>query len=446
MNLVDAAVVLGRPDIAGEAAAAILSEAPDGRHDLGLARFVLENRAAAKRGADTEISRDARHRRIAAARRSLRAYPRNPILLVDLALDYASLGQIIQAERAIRLAIALAPENRFVLRSASRFFLHIHQPEFAHRILSRAEGTRFDPWLLAAEIATSSVAGHDSRLLTRARGFLEDASFPPQHTTELASALGTVEHSHGNRRLVRRFFTHALLAPTDNTVAQAAWISRHMPAFEVPTNDLGIPLAFEARAWTAAVEGRFKEAVALAWDWLRDEPFGTGAALFGSWVSVTALDDTATAIRLVSEARVANPDEPRLIAQEAYCRSLQNELDAAEQLLTEELPTAIDRHPDVRSVEMWNVIRAADRGLIAFRRGKSDAGREAYASAISSAKKIGAPGLRAVAYLNLFREELRFGGVTAQHKVELQKALNDLQGGQQAAYREFVRRLLTLAP
>ena len=405
-NLVDAAVVLNRPEIAADAAQFLLSEGRGGLIETDLARFVLGD------GGETplattppDLSRQERYRRIAEARRSLRQQPWNPILLVDLAREYSALGQLQSAERALVRAVMLAPDNRFVLRAASRFLLHAGRPDDAHRVLRRAPSTPRDPWLLAAEIVAADAGKRSSRWMKVARRMINDGGFEPRHTTELASAVGTVEHSHGNRPQVRRLFEHALIEPTENTVAQAAWISRHMPAFEVPEDSFSVPRAFEARAWESAVEKRYREAVDLSWEWLRDEPFATRAASFGSAVASIALGDFEAGKALASAARLANPDDPRLILQLIYCVASQGDPDEAERLLTEDLPVAIRRHPGRLPENDHKIFEVADRGLIAYRRGQVQEGRLHYERAMTLAREAGSPTLEAGALLNFLREE-----------------------------------------
>lgn len=50
---------------------------------------------------------------------------------------------------------------------------------------------------------------------------VESNALAPRHTSELASAIGTLEFEHGNRKGVRRMFDRAMRDPTENTVAQA---------------------------------------------------------------------------------------------------------------------------------------------------------------------------------------------------------------------------------
>ena len=443
-NLIDAAIVLNRPEIATEAARFLLSNPLDDSSQSDLARFILGEVIGPEPVATPpDLAPQERHRRIAAARRSLHRQPRNPVLLVDLARDYSALGQLKKAEKAILQAVSLAPDNRFVLRAASRFFLHTHRPDDAHKLLRGADRTRHDPWLLAAEIVAAIAAEKTSRWVNLGRRMIDDGMIEPQHTTELASAIGTIEHSHGNRRQVRRLFAHALIRPTENTVAQASWISRHMPGFEVRRDKLQVPRAYEARAWKSVVEGRYTDAIEMAWKWLRDEPFATRASQFGSGVAAVALGDFQTATVLASAARMANPDDPRLIAQLIYCLASRDDPDEAERLLVDVLPGLIRRNPGVHSDIEWSVIEAADRGLIAYRRGHVEEGRFNYTRAIALARQTGKEPLRAGAFLNFVREEALANPGTEIPWARVTEAVTAFPTSIRPLYERFVQRIGT---
>src|SRR6266853_6625924 len=79
MNLIDAAVVLNRPEIASEAARFLLSEPQNELHERSLARFVLGDIPKAAFTSPPELTLQDRYKRIAKARRSLHQHPRNPI-------------------------------------------------------------------------------------------------------------------------------------------------------------------------------------------------------------------------------------------------------------------------------------------------------------------------------------------------------------------------------
>ncbi len=96
---------------------------------------------------------------------------RNAFVWSDLARLYVLLGQIEQAHQAMRVALNLAPTERFVVRSATRFFLHSHEAERALHLLRSNPRTPTDPWLTAAELSVSSVLGKTPRFARRAQEF-----------------------------------------------------------------------------------------------------------------------------------------------------------------------------------------------------------------------------------------------------------------------------------
>ena len=440
-NLVDAAIVLNQPEIAAEAAAFLVERGQPGFIDTELARVVL-GREGDQPLPETppKITHQERYKRIAGYRRSLRDQPWNPIRLVDLAREYSALGQQEPAERALTRAVNLAPDNRFVLRSASRFLMHVGRPDEAHRILRRAPSTQTDPWLLAAEMVAANSAGRSSRWTKLAEGMIRSGSFDPRHTTELASALGTIAFNEGKRSQVRRLFDHALIRPTENSVAQAGWISRHMTSFEVPENKFSVPLAFEAKAWEAALESRFQEAVDLSWEWLLDEPFATRPASFGSYIASIALEDYENARALAETALLANPDDPQLILQLIYCVASQGRTDEAERLLSHDLPNSIRRNPSDIPAAHVPVFVAADKGLIAYRRNQQAQGRTFYESARALAREARDPTLEAAALLNFIREEVRANPSSVVPWEQAEHVLKAFPTSDRLFYEKFLER------
>jgi len=440
-NVIDAAVVLNRPEIGLDAAQFIFKNFSEGTVESDLARQVLNGVAEIPLpSTPPEIGQKERRTRIAAYRRSLREQPRNPILLVDLAREYSALGQLKPAEKALLKAVKLAPSNRFVLRSASRFWLHIGKPEQAHRVLRQAPNLQKDPWLLAAEIVAAGASQRTSRWTKTAIEMVSAGRLDPRHTTELAGALGTLAYEEGRNSDVRRLFQHALIQPTENTVAQAGWISRHIPSFEVPESKLSVPLAFEARAWDAVEGRRFTEAMSLSREWLLDEPFGTRAAMLGSSVAALALGDCETALDFVRTAIVANPEDPGLLLQLIYCLACDGDLDDAERLLMQVLPIAVKRHPDAIPTPHLPIFIEADSGLIAYRRRQVEKGRTHYRRAIELARDARAQSLEAAAFLNFLREEAAVSPQTSMPWSEAEQLLKAFPATVRGFYEAFLQR------
>ena len=199
-DLVDAAIVLGNPRLATDAAEFLLKEGGISEASLMLAKHVISGDSDHLHLEDgPDFAPPVRYRRIAQYRRTLRLWPDNPIVWVDLAREYSNLGQLGPAEKALRVGLGLAPNDRHVLRSASRFYLHIRDPERAHHVISRSSATREDPWLMAAEIVTAGVSGKSSGLVKLGNQMLRSGRFHLRHVSELAGALGTLEHQSGKR-------------------------------------------------------------------------------------------------------------------------------------------------------------------------------------------------------------------------------------------------------
>ena len=447
-DLVDAAIVLGHPALATDAAQFLLDEGGISEVSLALARHVI---FAESDHLETEEVPDfnpsVRYGRISQYRRKLRSWPDNPIVWVDLAREYSSLGQIKPAEKVLRVALGLAPNDRHVLRSASRFFLHVRDPERAHDVVSRSPATREDPWLMAAEIVAAGVGEKNSRLVKLGKRTVVSGRFHPRHVSELAGALGTLEHQFGKRRNARRLFRQALIDPTENTVAQAGWLARHIPDFELPPESLRVPRAFEAQSWQSAVEEDYARAVELSWEWLKDEPYSTRAALFGSWIALMAIADFDEAERIVKAARLANPEDPRLLAQLFYCLASQGEIDAAESVLPR-LENATQNDKNHLPPEEWEVMLNADRGLLAYRRGQVAEGRRHYSAALRVAESAKLRQAHSLALLNYVREEARWNPAAPVDIDALQAAVNVFPRATRGIVASFIKQIprLQLSP
>jgi hypothetical protein len=114
-------------------------------------------------------------------KKSLRDFQYDPVHWMELALAYAIIGKEEKADKAVALALGLAPNDRFVLRCASRFLVHHHQPEQAEEILRRADRTPLDPWLLAAHVAISEIIKKPSRFYRKAKETLNSSALPAFH-------------------------------------------------------------------------------------------------------------------------------------------------------------------------------------------------------------------------------------------------------------------------
>jgi tetratricopeptide (TPR) repeat protein len=235
-----------------------------------------------ERASDTaETFRPETHRRrIRALKQTLRNSPRNVLPRADLALEYTGLGLLEQALKAMDVALRLAPDDRFILRSAARLLVHVGDSDGALEVLRHSDRTKIDPWLSAAEISIASTADRPSRFAKRAAHIVTGDRFPARQTTELASALATLEASTGAVKKALRLFRRSLVDPTENVVAQATWAAQRLDINELQPQNLDVPGSFEARALTHVKGGDFAVALDATWKWLADQTFSKTAAVF----------------------------------------------------------------------------------------------------------------------------------------------------------------------
>jgi tetratricopeptide (TPR) repeat protein len=255
--------------------------------------------------------------KISVSRGMLKDYPRNPILWADLAYYYAVVGQPQKSEKCMDVAISLSPDNRFILRSATRCYLHIYKGEKAHFYLKKSNATAKDPWLLATEISLAEAINKKSTLIKQGRLILGSKSFSNKTCSELAGALGTLEHRSGSLRASRKLFHQALLDPTENTIAQTEWLNKSLGLnFDFCPDD--IPGVYEACARVLYRKKGYSDSLEYARQWMDFQPFSSRAANFGSYIASVCLRDHEAAIQLIENAKLSAPHDSTLDNNHAF--------------------------------------------------------------------------------------------------------------------------------
>jgi tetratricopeptide (TPR) repeat protein len=353
---------------------------------------------------------------------------------VDLARHYAILGLGKRAARSMDAALRLVPNNRFVLRSAARLYVHINDPERAHDLILRSASSKQDPWLIAAELATAAVADRTPRLVRSGRGIMASGGFPDSQISELASALATLELSSGNSRIARRLFREALLDPTDNTVAQAKWASSRLNDLGLEEKHFALPLSFEARAQEYYSVGSSIEALDECRKWFDDEPYSSRPPLFGSFVSAVILEDYLTSTEFAEVGLSANPNDPLLTNNLVFALASNGKTQNAQEIY--------DRMNEERFDDDVKIVWLATGGLLAFRKGDLASGRALYQKAIERASDSGKIDLRAMAAAFLAREELIAQTPLALRALEF--ASTAAEGSTNVALRIILLRLRSM--
>lgn len=400
-DLLGEAMVLGQRDDAIEAAQWVLRQESAPARLRALAAHIsgqeIHPAGSTPHDPSPSIDRLDRWMSIRKCRSRLRLFPLEAATWMDLARAYVVNGQDRLAMRPVEVALALHPCNRFIVRSAVRFMLHVRRPDRARDLLIKNPRTPEDPWLLAAEIAVASVQGRTPRFVKVAMSKLAERNAPAIDLSELASAVGTLELEAGSGRVAKKLFQFSLADPTENAVAQVEWAARQDSRIVVPEDAFAVIGAHEATAWSSLQNGAWGAIDEATEGWLSDEPFSSRPAIFGSWSSLITSLNFERSRHFAEAGLVTHPDNPVLLNNLAVALANLGELELATQNL--------DKAAQLSTDDKSRIATTASRGLIYFRRGDIASGRQLYKQAVSIARQAHEPWLEALALLHLAREE-----------------------------------------
>lgn len=343
--------------------------------------------------------------KISETKNLLRQYPSNAILYVELSRYYSILGQEYNSIRTMKRALHLAPNNRFVLRCATRLFAHYNTEDnnyldYIHNFLRKSPMILVDPWLISAEISIATIRNRTSKFIKKGIELVNSKNISPFNFTELASSIGTVELLYGGVKKSRAFFNKALINPNDNSLAQIEWASTKDNLLDIDLSLFGVKMNFEALALDNFQNKDYEAALDNAAKWFIDMPFSKRPIMFGSNLASTILKDQQKSISFLNAGLISHPNDPQLINNLAYALALDDKpREAFEQL--NKIRNEVD-YDDVTQICL-----TATKGLSYFRSGFVDIGRQLYLEAIEQTKQIKNKELNWIAILNYAREEIR---------------------------------------
>ncbi|WP_033069389.1 hypothetical protein [Thalassospira australica] len=361
-------------------------------------------------------------------KRRLVEEPRNGLLWLEKGRLHTLIGDFESADLALRRAHGCAPDNRFIIRANARYLTHRGRADEALALLRRSERLKFDPWVQSVEIAVSEAMEMSPRSIRWARANLSSGKLAPEHLSELASAVGTLELHGGASKKAKRLFVQSLLVPTDNALSQALWARSEMHLkVEVQQSMLTMNGAFEARAQSAIENKNWNEAVLNCEKWACDEPYSIRAAVEGSWISSSFLWDQEKAIAFCDQGLISNPRSLILLNNKALSLARSGQLPEATRVLARAMSLYSSAHEDP--------FLHATQGLIAFRSGDIEEGRKLYTSSIEKAAEQKMFDAQFRAYCHWFYEEARSDTLRAE---TLQKIVSEIDG---EVKRPYVRDL-----
>ncbi|OXG06184.1 hypothetical protein BC749_102156 [Flavobacterium araucananum] len=330
--------------------------------------------------------------------------PHNPVLWVEIARFYSILGQDKRAEKALLNALYLAPENRYILRSISRFYVHIGDFDLAHDIIRKSNLTKIDPWLMATEIALATLRERNSIFTKTGIQLVNSNNFHPFNVSELASSVASVELKNASVAKSKKLFQQSLICPNDNSLAQAEWASQEdRSLMNVDPNKFNLVNSFEASAREFFDGGNWQESINYSKKWFFDQPFSKLGVLFGNEVASRKLRDNNQAVEIAKLGLISHPHDPHLLNNIIYALSLQNKLNEADHFLKK------IKKEDLNSRNYIGICLTATTGLLYFRKGFHDLGRKYYAEAIKISSEEKLTYLNSLAIINYIREEILIG-------------------------------------
>jgi hypothetical protein len=302
----------------------------------------------------------------------------------------------------MQCALHLAGTNAYLKRSAARLYLHLEKPDRALSLVRSSAGTRLDPRLLATEIALSESGAGRSNWARAAAKVLSDANYRPRFVSDLSAALATVEMSHGKHKNARRLFASSLVAPSENSLAQAQWASERDKQITIPIEAWQTPFPHEARALAARVRCDWDAVLDASEHWLADEPYSMRPAAVGSFASFS-IEQHHRSERLASAGIESNPDNAHLLNNRAVARAYLGDLNG----------TYSDLERAFRARKENDPVLIATLGLLAYRAGEPDVGARCYSTAVAAFIADHNKMSAALALLYWLREQIHIGAPTA---------------------------------
>jgi hypothetical protein len=185
--------------------------------------------------------------------------------------------------------------------------------------------------------------------------------------------------------------------------------------------------SFEANAWFAWQKARWKIALNEASQWLADQPFSSRPALFGSFLASSVIEDFDDAVAFAQHGLLSNPEDFSLHNNLAFSLALRGDVKDAGKALAQIRTNSLTARE--------RVIIKATAGLVAFRSGNIERGRELYGSAIAQGSSLE----QIIARIYYAFEELRIHAPRAE--TLRQEAINGASDLREPHYVVLVERL-----
>jgi len=349
--------------------------------------------------------------RIANIRKWTFQYHNDAIAWIELARAYTIKGLKIKAKRAIIVALQLAPYDRFIVRSAVRFFLHIGDYESAWYYVRRASESHFDPWIKATEVNVANISAQSTPAIKRL--IPNDLSYEQLfHFSELLESYGYLELEAGNDRKARKQLKLAWQNPSESVITHAEWLIRNKLPGLKESADLEYSRSPEAYTWQNYSELKLDRAIEAAQDWELEEPYSKYPFIVGTCIACNA-DKPEIGVEIAERGLMIDPNNRIILNNLCYALLRVGDVESVSKHIKKIYPEG-ETEADL--------IALATIGLYEIKTKNITKGREAYAEVIRKFKQQGKTDRQAEAILNLAIAELE--ACTSEAKAIAIKALS----------------------
>lgn len=323
-------------------------------------------------------------------RKKLNSYPKNPLLWLELGRLNTIKGHYDKANRCITIAISLAPYERYIVRSAFRYYLHIGDFDKAYYYAKRAADFSSDPFLKSIEVNGAILNDMKLSKIKKINLKLIPINSFFQYS-ELIESIGMIDLKLGNDQKAKKNFRLAWSEPTSNVVSHAEWIIRNRFPAMLEDSNLDFSQSFEAQTWRHYYNLELDRAIISVRQWILEEQYSSHPFLLGSSL-LTQASNPQEAINIATEGLIANPDDLPLKNNLAYAYLINNDVSNAE-LILDSFPKDISDYD--------RIFYYATKGLLEFKKRNVSTGRQLYNDSIELSQRMNEIILSKKALLNL---------------------------------------------
>jgi tetratricopeptide (TPR) repeat protein len=297
----------------------------------------------------------------------------NPFQWCDLGFYYTKIGLREKAKKAFLIAINLNNSNRYVVRSVARFFLHIGDIEFAHRILTGSPRIKNDVGLISAEIAFSELMGKKSKFIDQGIRLKDDKNISIMEKNELLAQFATLEYCHGKTSKGKKLVEECLISPNENSLAQFAFLEKKNIIEPVYTTN-SVVFQYEALARNYFADAEFQKSFENAKAWYDFQPFSNRPATLAVYIASAVLGNYKEAIAIAETALKTTPSSFLLKNNLAYAYAKNDQIAESVSVLKRINRNEIDDYD--------KAVLNATTGFIAFKLGDVNSAKNGYDEAI----------------------------------------------------------------